>query len=387
MNILIVIPHYTLLRPEGHLHRLSGLCSLLGEHTLHFAVPDQANLDPLNDLGAASIHTFREPGLLKQRLPYFLDYSRAFKRCLKSIKCQCNIDILIFDFPWGLRAGVNIFGVPAVYFSHGVESDFTEITLAHLGLRYWPLTAIARRMLAFIEKGSTQSAEAIFTISLHDQKRFHSLYGVPEKKVHYLPQPKKALTPSLSKLELRSRLSLHPDHFLVLFHGSYSHYPNREAFEFIKDHIAPIVQIKDSNIQFIFAGTGLPAFQENNIQSLGYVHDLNSLVVAADIACVPLKLGCGAQMKMLDYAAAGLPILCTEVAANGFNLTHNLNAYITPCSPALIAGGILHLANNKEDRGRIGENGLKYITANHDVDLITNQVQSIFSNLEHQGAL
>jgi len=104
---------------------------------------------------------------------------------------------------------------------------------------------------------------------------------------------------------------------LAIFIGSW-HPPNLDAVEWIlqKAHSAPdtLFLIAGSQCQF-FDGRELPT----NVVMRGRVSDreLALLLATADVALNPMRQGAGTNLKILEYFAAGVPVVATEVGARG----------------------------------------------------------------------
>ena len=109
---------------------------------------------------------------------------------------------------------------------------------------------------------------------------------------------------------------------LCIFVGSYDYYPNEEAARRIIDDIAPALP----DIDFLLVGRNAPDSSAKNVYTPGYVEDLDSVLTEADVALCPLFRGSGTKLKVMDYMAAELPIVTTEVGAAGIRLKDGENA-------------------------------------------------------------
>jgi glycosyltransferase involved in cell wall biosynthesis len=116
---------------------------------------------------------------------------------------------------------------------------------------------------------------------------------------------------------------------VALFMGSW-HGPNLAAVEQILGLASKLPSVK-----FLVVGSAGLAFRDrvfpDNVLITGPVGDEEKalLLSAADIALNPIVSGSGSNLKMLDYAAAGLPILSTPFGARGFEFSadrHYLSA-------------------------------------------------------------
>ncbi len=114
----------------------------------------------------------------------------------------------------------------------------------------------------------------------------------------------------------------------TIFMGS-AHPPNVEAALYIRDELA----VAMPEVEFRLVGsvcgklTGpLPA----NVKSLGFVDEPEKrrLLAGCRAALNPLLSGAGTNLKMLDYMAAGAPIVSTPVGARGLGLRHGVDAFV-----------------------------------------------------------
>jgi len=126
------------------------------------------------------------------------------------------------------------------------------------------------------------------------------------------------------KAEIRERLKL-PDRTIVLFIGAW-HPPNLEAFQFILETMAP----QCPTLQFIVMGSVKAQYEARigkldapgNVLVLGEVDEQTRLDVlaAADIGVNPMFTGSGTNLKILEYFAAGLCVISTQLGIRGLDI-------------------------------------------------------------------
>lgn len=115
---------------------------------------------------------------------------------------------------------------------------------------------------------------------------------------------------------VRRQLELPTDTPICLFVGSFDYSPNRGAARVIATKLAPALP----DAAFLLVGRNPPPVQQPNVFCPGFVQDLPGVLSLADIALCPLQHGSGTKLKMMDYLAAGLPIVTTDVGAAGIPL-------------------------------------------------------------------
>ena len=107
---------------------------------------------------------------------------------------------------------------------------------------------------------------------------------------------------------------------LAIFVGSW-HGPNLEAVEDILE-LAP----QRPETRFVVMGSVCLPFKDRtlpaNVDLLGTVDmETRDLMLSiADVALNPMRLGSGTNLKMLDYMAAGVPVLSTGFGARGLEI-------------------------------------------------------------------
>lgn len=124
--------------------------------------------------------------------------------------------------------------------------------------------------------------------------------------------------------------------------GNLFYAPNAQALVAIRDHVLPPLRDADPRIQVRVVGQGPASLlrSEPGLEFVGRVPSVSDALFGAAIGLAPLTAGSGAKMKVLDYLAAGIPVVGTSEAVTGLPATHpgvlvcdDIAAY-----PALIAG-------------------------------------------------
>jgi glycosyltransferase involved in cell wall biosynthesis len=204
---------------------------------------------------------------------------------------------------------------------------------------------LVRNLQKFEQKSINLSDYVVFQ-SREDIKKF----DIPQKtKSYVIPNGTdyKTIEAGGDPEQFRRELNIDKDSIVVIFVGSYDYSPNYEAAIQIRDHFAP----QFSDIQFILAGRNPPKTNQHNIHTPGFVEDLPGLLNLADIALVPLKTGAGTKLKMLDFLAAGLPIVTTSVGIQGIDVVDGESVIVEDDIRGMI-NSIDYLASSPKTRER-----------------------------------
>lgn len=109
----------------------------------------------------------------------------------------------------------------------------------------------------------------------------------------------------------------------VLYVGAMDWYPNQDAVEFFASEIFPRLRKIDPKVQFVVVGRN-PSEKlrrrfaaVKGIRFTGAVPDVRPEIAKAAICVVPLRIGSGTRLKILEAGAMGKAIVSTRLGAEG----------------------------------------------------------------------
>ncbi|HXD96711.1 MAG TPA: glycosyltransferase family 4 protein [Candidatus Acidoferrum sp.] len=201
------------------------------------------------------------------------------------------------------RAGLGRFILDA----HNVYQDMAAFPQASLGDRvFYRLT---RRRQARMEAACwARAAHVIFCSAVDRDRAERLLPGVAAKSSivpncvdvgRFTPRPPAAFARGGP----------------VLFMGTTRYPPNFFAIQEICRDVAPA--LPDLEFHIVGDAVWAPAVVPPNVRFLGRVESTAEPLAAAQVAIAPVRHGSGTRLKLLEYFAAGLPVVCTAKAAEG----------------------------------------------------------------------
>jgi len=111
----------------------------------------------------------------------------------------------------------------------------------------------------------------------------------------------------------------------ILFQGAMDWFPNRDAVTFFVARILPVLKQSVLHIRFVVAGRNPPpAFVSkfagvSGIEFTGNVPDMRTEIAKAAVCIVPLRIGSGTRLKILEAAAMAKPVVSTRIGSEGLN--------------------------------------------------------------------
>ena len=171
----------------------------------------------------------------------------------------------------------------------------------------------------------------------------------------------------------------------LIYIGSMDWYPNEDAVTFFAEDILPLIQKSVPDVKFTIVG-GNPSERvqqlahEEGIEVTGRVPEIKPYFDEATIFVVPLRIGSGTRLKILEALAMGKAVVSTTVGAEGLSL-QNRDEIIIADEPVAFAEEVVHLLTIPSLRREIGENGRKRVEQDYDWRNIGEKLVGIYQSV------
>lgn len=166
----------------------------------------------------------------------------------------------------------------------------------------------------------------------------------------------------------------------IIFLGNLYFKPNEDAVRVMRDLIYP--ELQQRGFRFTIAGDCPPylrkACQAKDFDFVGTLSDLNYFFKDATFALAPIDEGTGMRIKLLNYLAAGIPVLTTNIAASGFK---NKRHFFIENNYSDYGKRILILLKNKKDLIRASYNGRSEIEKYYDWNSIAKMTIKVYQKI------
>jgi glycosyltransferase involved in cell wall biosynthesis len=319
---------------------LAAICKRVIRVPHHFK-----SLSSSKDYAGRVAHLFAQTpyGVTASKSVPMLNQIRALlvEKSVDAILCE-QTDLLI-NLPQDLS-------VPVIVDFHNVDYLIMERYLQFERNPFKRLYAwLESRKLRSWERRACQLAASAFACSAHDRALLEAL--APNLPMFVVPNVVDVdeYTPKAGE-----------DSGKILFQGGMDWYPNRDAVEFFVNQIFPQVRSRIPDARFVAAGRNPPEdFRQRlsrvpRVQFTGTVPDMRSEIAAASVCVVPLRMGSGTRLKILESAAMAKPIVSTRLGAEGLEFRDG-EEIILADEPAAFADAVAKLLTAAPDRQRLGQ--------------------------------
>jgi len=151
----------------------------------------------------------------------------------------------------------------------------------------------------------------------------------------------------------------------LVYTGSFTYYPNFDAMDYFLREIYHFIKLAVPNVKLqILGDTGDVQLEnwpiDNNITFTGLLHDVRPNIARSWLSVVPLRVGAGTRLKIIESLALGTPVVSTSKGAEGLDVTNGKNILIAD-TPSEFADAVLSVLRNHDLRKALSREGRKLV--------------------------
>lgn len=169
----------------------------------------------------------------------------------------------------------------------------------------------------------------------------------------------------------------------LVFVGGMNWFPNRDAVTWFDQAILPGLLKREPDIHLDVVGKavdGMVNQHEHQITMRGFVDDTRPYIEKAAVAIVPIRIGGGTRLKVLEALSMGKAIVSTAVGVEGIKVTHRKNVLIAD-TPAEFVSAIVELQHNAELRAQLGNAARELACNTYRWDIIGNNLLEVYKDV------
>lgn len=169
----------------------------------------------------------------------------------------------------------------------------------------------------------------------------------------------------------------------VIYTGGMNMFANKDAVLYFLKEIWPIIITEEPDVKFYAIGQDPPPelirFSDSDRRIIvpGYVNDIRPFVSKAAVYVVPLRVGGGTRLKILDAMAMGKSIVSTSIGCEGLEVSDGRNILISD-NPADFASKTVEYLNNRNKRIDLGKAARSLAESRYSWQIIGNTLQQTY---------
>jgi len=269
---------------------------------------------------------------------------------------------------------------------HNIESEllqrYSERESNPLRQAYAGKTA---RLMSEFERRATNEFDAHVVVSERDAQRLRALN--PKARIFVIENGVDTAYYFAGQIETVAASGRDaPGKRRIVFVGSMDYHANIEGAAKFGREVWPQLRARQPDLVFTVVGRN-PArevrelAQTPGIEVTGTVDDVRPFYRKAVAAVVPLNVGGGSRLKILEAMATGVPVVSTTLGAEGLNVQPGVNILIADTNEQLIEA-IINVVEDEEQRKLLVNGGRALVSDHYDWARLGAKLFEIYQQLQ-----
>jgi sugar transferase (PEP-CTERM/EpsH1 system associated) len=398
VNILFLAPRLPLPADTGgKIRTLNILKQLAKEHTVHlacfsFEADDPKFSEDLKSLGVAvTLVPMKESTMIQKAIGlyfYAIPFSLAkyntqqMDRAVKDLLKEQSFDAVHVDHLHMAHYIKHFPKIPRMLDEHNVEYKIlercSEVETSPLKKHAYHDQAV--KMWAF-EAEMAERFQCVFACSEDDRLLINKMTSglVP---IHVVPNgvDTEFFQPQNKDVQLEDAL---------VFTGSMDWLPNDDAITYFCRDILPLIWQGKKDVKLYVVGKNPSAAvlelaaKDNRVVITGRVDDVRPYIERSKVFIVPLRIGGGTRLKILEAMSMTKAVVSTTIGAEGIQHTRDVDIALAD-HPQQFAQTIIELIDNPQRVADLGKEGRKLVCAKYDWNVVGEKLNGIYEKAIHE---
>jgi len=216
-------------------------------------------------------------------------------------------------------------------------------------------------------------ANRVIAVSDADAAALHRL--VPNTEIAVVPN-------GIDSVVYKPHASAMQEESALVFTGTMDFRPNVDAVLWFVQEVLPAIKQKVSNIHLYVVGQRPHSrlhclMNDPSVTITGWVEDPKPYIARAAVYVVPLRVGGGTRLKLLEAMSLGKAVVSTRLGAEGYPVSDGKELILAD-SPEEFASAVVQLLNDSAWRRSLGEQGCTFVKQHYDWKMIIPQVEALY---------
>lgn len=151
----------------------------------------------------------------------------------------------------------------------------------------------------------------------------------------------------------------------LIYAGALTYSANFDAVQYFVREILPLIVRQRPAVQFVVTGStkGVAVGQlgdSDHVTLAGYLPDVRPAVARSAVSVVPLRIGGGTRLKILESLALGTPVVCTTKGIEGIDLAAGEGVLMAD-TPQEFAASVVHVLAEPALRAELSARGRRAV--------------------------
>ena len=172
----------------------------------------------------------------------------------------------------------------------------------------------------------------------------------------------------------------------VVFTGKMDFRPNIDAILWFCHQVLPLIKAQVPDVHFYIVGQRppprlRPLAEDPAVTLTGYVDDVKPYIAGAGVYAVPLRIGGGTRLKIMEAMALSKAIVSTSLGCEGYPVTSGQELIIAD-TPQDFARCVVELLGDARRREELGRAGRRFVEERYDWRAIVPRLEGVYEGTE-----
>ena len=314
-----------------------------------------------------SMNSFK--GLFSRIPRVFIDtYSPEMAESISRMVAKESFDLVIAN-----AIGTAVYNR---YFS-GLKAVFEEVEIGVPYEKYFHSTSMFQRL----RNGLTWLKHRKFMEDTLDAFEFCTVVSENEHRLLSETVPAYQsieVIPNFVNLDDYHHVDVPAEQDRMIFSGSFQYAPNYHGLRWFIDEAFSELEAQFPALRLYVTGNpaGISLGSQENIIQTGFVDDIHSMVARSWVNIVPILVGGGTRLKIIESMALGTPVVSTSKGAEGLDVSHGENILIAD-TPVEFGAAVCSVLRDADLRRRLSEGGQKLVAAKYSSALVGQRLDAL----------
>jgi glycosyltransferase involved in cell wall biosynthesis len=304
-------------------------------------------------------------------------HSRTMERSVRKYAAEHSFDLVEIGTIALANFAKLVPDLPRLMVHHNIESELLLRRSRNLkGILAKMYVALQGHKLRRFERKACSYFDHHTTVSERDKQTLQKMY----------PGTMVTVVPNGVDTNYFKPIDTQIDEDSLIFIGGMSWLPNLDAMIYLIRDIWHLIQAREPNTSMNLIGR-MPSkeilkFSRSNpsFKTLGFVDDVRPYMAKTAVYVVPIRVGGGTRLKILDAMAMGKAIVSTTIGCEGIDVTDGKDIIIAD-KPADFAEKTVELLRNRKLREQLGRNARRTAEDVYSWEKIAPKLEQVYEEL------
>jgi glycosyltransferase involved in cell wall biosynthesis len=175
----------------------------------------------------------------------------------------------------------------------------------------------------------------------------------------------------------------------ILYLGTLSYGPNIDAVRRFVASSLPKLRERYPDLELDLVGAGatrevLDLHGHGGVKVIGGVPDVRPYLEGAALMVVPLRIGGGTRLKIVEALSMGCPVVSSTIGAEGLDLVDGEHLRMTP-TEAELEQAVIHLLDHPEEARAMAERGQEYAREHFTWEVLSKHLLAFWERVHSES--